>query len=405
MGSVSFSIIISGVDEDYRDDLIGELADFLDIPFDEAEELISSLPTTVARGLDEDEADEMVEVLATVGAKVKLVEVESRRRGRRRPRAPEPIDDEDELDEEEEETPRRRRSPPRDRRSAQPPPNQRIMLIAGIVILALLMGLLAFSTLGGRSAGCGGGDFRGPGADPELTRFLPQIAQRYAHNFVPEGEVAHGNLPSGESAKMIEDIPGGRCYTWIGLSPEGTDLDLYLRQGNKLIGRDDADDRLPVVRHCVMNDADVELEIKMFAGGGDWVVQRYALEGPEGADLLTLLQQLYVSIYAATSEEVAPPKRLTLRAGEEREIKLRMSAEWCYLAIAVSEPGTDLDMVLYDPQDREIKRDQAPDNFPLANHCPTEDGTYKVKLQMYHGGGDAIYQVFRNKMQTGGMGQ
>ena len=413
MAESSFRVIIKSFDDNEIDDLIALVADLLEVEEVEAEDLLEDLPLTVARDLDEDQADELVDQLADMGAKVRLVEVESRRRRRPRPRRrgkpPAPVrasreeddeleddddfdddfDDDEELDREgEEERPGRR----------EKPVSQRTMYIFGGVFLTVLIALLAASVFGGGSfIGCGN-RFRGPGADEGLTRVLPHVAKRFARGFEPELEPAHGNLGPNSSESMREDIDGGRCYAWIGLSPDGTDLDLYLRDGSNVLAYDDGEDNFPVVRHCVAEDTHLNVEIKMFQGGGDWVLQRYALKGPPGADLLTLMHGLYASMFVANGEPVGAAKRITLQAGEEREIPIEASSDWCYLPLAVTEPGTDLDMALIDPTGREVERDEATDNYPVVRHCPTKSGTYKVRLIMYRGQSDAIYQVFRGKL-------
>jgi hypothetical protein len=404
MGDLSFRVIVTSLDEKLRDDLAVEIGDYLEISDAEVEELLKDLPLTVARGLDEDEADELVELLSSVGARVKIVEVETRQRRapQRRsetaqvePDAAGPDEDGDEVEEDDDE-PEEPSRETGDRRHHSPS-NQRVMLVVGVLILAVFVGLLAFSVFGEGVSSCGD-PYRGPGANQDLVRVLPRIAERYARGFLSDGEIAHGTMDNGGTAKIRESVAGGRCYVWIGLSPDGTDLDLFLRQANKLIISDDGQDNFPVVRHCIASDANLEVEDKMFNGRGDWVVQRYALEGPPGADLLTLTQRLYTSMFVANGEEVGPPKRLSLQNGEERDITVEMSSEWCYLPIAVAEAGADLDMVLFDSAGREVERDDATDNYPLVRHCPTADGPYKVRLLMYRGQGEAIYQLFRGKL-------
>jgi hypothetical protein len=106
-------------------------------------------------------------------------------------------------------------------------------------------------------------------------------------------------------------------------------------------------------------------------------------------------------MFVVNGREIAPPKRLSLQNGQEFEVPLEMDAEWCYLPLAVSNPGTDLDMTLVDPDGREVERDDAADNYPVVRYCPTKSGTYKVKLIMFRGQGEAIYQVFRGTLAGG----
>lgn len=422
MGDLSYRVIITNVDENTRDELISEVVALLDVSDVEADDLLEDLPLTVGKGMDEDEADDLVERLTAIGAQVKLVEVETRRRRPRRrrgagavstPPSEAPVRDDEapvgdgddlgedeDLDEDVEEEPGEPAEPSAG--ASRLPGKQRLMIIVGFVVLAVLVGLLTISVLGGNNIGFGcEGGFREPGANPQLARVLPHVAKRYARGFEPELDVAHGTLGANQSVTLHEEVAGGRCYAWIGLSPDGTDLDLFLRQGSDLVSYDDGQDNFPVVRHCIAQDATLDIEVKMFAGGGEWVVQRYVLQGPPNADLLTLMHRLYASMFVVNGEGLAPPKRLALQTGQELEVPLEMSAEWCYLPLAVSNPGTDLDMILVDPEGREVERDDAADNYPIVRHCPTKAGTYKVRLTMYRGSGEAVYQVFRGKLGSG----
>jgi hypothetical protein len=401
MGDLSFRIIITSIDETSRDELIAEVVALLDVTEAEADDLLEDLPLTVGKGLDEDEADDLVERLSAAGAKVKIVEVESVRRQPRRRRSTAQDDEpRDEDSREDGEDASRPAAAGATTGTSKAPGANRLVIIVGCCVLAVLVGLLLTSVIGVDQLGCGGG-FREPGANAELERVLPHLAKRYARGFEPQLAVAHGTLEADRSVRISEDVAGGACYAWVGLSRDGTDLDLFLRQDDNVVSSDDGEDNFPVVRHCVAQDTPLDLEVKMLTGGGDWVVQRYVLQGPPGSDLLALIQRLYASMFVVNGREIAPPKRLSLQNGQEFEVPLEMDAEWCYLPLAVSNPGTDLDMTLVDPDGREVERDDAADNYPVVRYCPTKSGTYKVKLIMFRGQGEAIYQVFRGTLAGG----
>ena len=399
MSSSSFRVVITRFDADRRDELVEELAAELDIPDDEADHLLDELPLTVARRLEEDDAEELADLLEEVGAKVRLVAVRHRRRRSETDddeRWSEPDDDDEDEDDDDD-----REAPPADRE----PASQRVMVIAGILLIALLVLMLLFTTFGGGlSALTCAGDYRGPGADPTLSRMLTAFASRYARGFTPDDASAHGQLGSNQSVKLSEDVDGPACYVWIGLSPEGTDFDLYLRHNGQVVTQDRGEDNYPVVRHCLGEASTVELEAQMFSGSGNWIVQRYVMGGEEGTDLLTMMHRLYTSMFVAGGEPIAPLKRLHLRPGQEAEINLELDSQWCYLPLAVSEPGTDLDMYLLDPNGVAVESDEAVDNYPVLRHCPQKSGRYRLKLLMYGGEGDAVYRVFRGKLGGGGGG-
>ncbi len=280
------------------------------------------------------------------------------------------------------------------------------MLIGGLCILALLIGMLGISVFGGNvgSVGCGG-DYRGTGANEQLVAALSQYSARYARGFESDEGVAHGELGSSESVTMHEDVTGPACFVWVGLSNPGSDLDLYLRQNGQIVAQDRGEDNYPVVRHCVAESSTIDIEVQMFGGGGDWVVQRHRLAGEDGADLLTPMHQLYTSMFVVNGQPVGGLKRLHLKAGQDAEIFVEMDSQWCYLPLAVSRPGTDIDMYLLDPQGREVERDDAVDNYPVLRHCPAKSGRHRLKLLMFGGESDVVYRVYRGKLGGAGTKQ
>jgi hypothetical protein len=310
-------------------------------------------------------------------------------------------DDEAEEEDEQEEEPRARR-PGRGRRGLT---SQRVVIVGSGIGFAAVVVALVLSSTSSRSGGCSCGDqYRGPGANQQLAAALPSVAGRFARGFTADGQIAHGNLAAGGTARLTERVEGGRCYVWIGLSPDGTDLDLILAENGSPVSEDQANDNFPVVQHCVADDTTLTLDAKMYTGAADWVIQRYALAGRRGADQVELLHEMHSKrILANDVEPVSELERFRLRSGEEKAISLTADADWCYVPLAVSSPGTDLDMFLVDPDNRVVEQDQARDNFPMVRHCPTKGGTYTIRLLMYGGDGDVAFRLYRGKLGAAGL--
>lgn len=74
----------------------------------------------------------------------------------------------------------------------------------------------------------------------------------------------------------------------------------------------------------------------------------------------------------------------------------------CYAAIAVGAPGTDLDMVVLDPQGRTVSHDVATTTHPHVAFCPYQPGRHVARIQMSSGQGDFYYILFagRSSVQT-----
>jgi hypothetical protein len=66
----------------------------------------------------------------------------------------------------------------------------------------------------------------------------------------------------------------------------------------------------------------------------------------------------------------------------------------CYVSVAVSAPGSNLDMVVLDPQGRPVSHDVGTDAHPHVAFCPYQSGRHIARLQMSTGGGDFYYILF-----------
>lgn len=439
MGATKNRVVIVSIEKGAEDDVVYELGRALDLSRKEARALIAELPATIPIEGGRGDGERAARLLDDAGAEVRLEaddaeedggeasesaedgaadergaeasadgEAEEEEEDEEEDEEYDDEEDEDEEDEDEEEEDeehddeederearRRRRLP--DRRAA--PPSQRIVVVGGIAMGAAVLAGLALAILSSdQGCSCGGGSYRGGGASQDLAGLMPQIATRFARGFTPDDRIAHGQLGAGETATLQEAVTGGRCYIWIGLSPDGTDLDLSLREGSTVVSVDEATDNFPVVQHCVAEDATLELEVRMFQGSAQWVVQRFVMQGSEGADQVALLHELYAKRLLANAEPDGPTKRFRLGPGQEIVVDLPMDPAWCYVPLGVSPPGTDLDMFLLDEDGRIVEQDQARDNFPALRHCPTKAGNFKIRLLMFGGEGDAVFRVYRGKL-------
>ncbi|MFO0695759.1 MAG: hypothetical protein U0230_19515 [Polyangiales bacterium] len=66
----------------------------------------------------------------------------------------------------------------------------------------------------------------------------------------------------------------------------------------------------------------------------------------------------------------------------------------CYSAVALGDDGTDLDLVLLDPQGRTAAHNVAPDSHPFVTFCPRQGGRFVARLQMSQGQGGYYFISF-----------
>ncbi|MCA9573889.1 MAG: hypothetical protein R3B40_06820 [Polyangiales bacterium] len=73
---------------------------------------------------------------------------------------------------------------------------------------------------------------------------------------------------------------------------------------------------------------------------------------------------------------------------------LDADAGQCFLAVAVSPPGTDLNMVVIDPRGAAVAHNVQPDAHPWVELCAATRGRHVVRLQMVRGSGEYYYAVY-----------
>lgn len=73
---------------------------------------------------------------------------------------------------------------------------------------------------------------------------------------------------------------------------------------------------------------------------------------------------------------------------------LDANAGQCFVAVAVSPPGTDLNMVVIDPRGAAVAHNVQADAHPWVEICAASRGRHVVRLQMVRGSGEYYYAVY-----------
>lgn len=76
---------------------------------------------------------------------------------------------------------------------------------------------------------------------------------------------------------------------------------------------------------------------------------------------------------------------------------LDADAGQCFVAVAVSPPGTDLNMVVIDPRGAAVAHNVQPDAHPWVEICAASRGRHVVRLQMVRGSGEYYYAVYAKR--------
>lgn len=98
-------------------------------------------------------------------------------------------------------------------------------------------------------------------------------------------------------------------------------------------------------------------------------------------------------------DAVPPPRTGSLQAGERRSFMQILRYGRCYRIVAAGGRGVrDLDLILYDADDRVVQRDSGQDPLPTlgvqADICPFQTGAYRLEVHAYAGHGAFRIAVF-----------
>lgn len=114
-----------------------------------------------------------------------------------------------------------------------------------------------------------------------IGREMQVRAQQFAQGMRPATPLFRGTLDTGGTQDYQAVLQGGRCFKILGVGSDGvTDLDLFLFDPNGVqVQQDTATDNYPVLglTHpiCPQEPGSYRVQVKMFAGQGDFGVRVY----------------------------------------------------------------------------------------------------------------------------------
>ena len=126
-------------------------------------------------------------------------------------------------------------------------------------------------------------------------------------------------------------------------------------------------------------------------GGGGGTVTGTASGTP-----LELLNQVDRHLTQRGFQRVGPAVRnANMMTGQMVAYAINATPGQCYVALALGADATDLNMVVLDPQGRQVDYNVAPDTRPWVRTCPASGGRYIARLQMASGAGEYYYALYQ----------
>lgn len=257
-------------------------------------------------------------------------------------------------------------------------------------------------------SGAGGVVAPGPIVDTNaVAARLANVARTNAPGYIGIGAPLVGALMQNASQTVNVSLAQGVCYKFIGVGGAGvSDLDLHIMVGGARVAQDTATDDYPIASYCSPTSTIAQVQVFMYRGAGQFAYQSFqsANVGPQVIvpqvqvnDYIANRMRQIQQQYAQGRNPVSPLMRGTLQTSGAQDFSVNLQSGHCYTVIGVGDPSvTDLDMFLFDGTGTQVAQDQATDNFPIVQNCPSVPGNFRVQVKMYSGYGNFGLQIFGN---------
>ncbi|MDD9938646.1 MAG: hypothetical protein OXT09_33860 [Myxococcales bacterium] len=231
----------------------------------------------------------------------------------------------------------------------------------------------------------------GPPVDAELlsvARRLGKLGYRL------EGGVLFGGLPERRHEARRIALEGGACYALAAVGDSGVeDIDLrllHMEENLAVVASDSTRRREAVVKVCPERSGTFLLDVRMYRGAGNYVVQSFGLQEPkdalaEGVRGGTRIP--YAELTAQIARRGLRAQPLTwglLRPGQGQTIPVEVEGGRCYAISAIATPdfaGADLDLSLLDAGGRVVAAEIGPNPHPLVYHCAERGSILRAVLR------------------------
>ncbi len=245
-------------------------------------------------------------------------------------------------------------------------------------------------------------------ADAVTIKKLVEAASRAAPGTEKLGEFHTGQLAKRATTVVEVQLDRARCYTFIAVGGAGvSDLSLTVSAHGKEVGGDRISGEQPIVKWCSPGRVKASVKIAMYAGSGPFALGVYAEKGDapasaekvggKGNDFISnRIRQLHGQ-FGKGRAAISALLKGNLSTGNDQVFKVRLRAGHCYTIIGAGSPSVrNLDIVLLDPNGRELDKDASKNNFPTVetDPCLRSGGQYRIKVNMFSGFGQFGLQVF-----------
>ncbi|MCA9564732.1 MAG: hypothetical protein KC561_14650 [Myxococcales bacterium] len=236
--------------------------------------------------------------------------------------------------------------------------------------------------------------------DGFLRGRLFQIAREVSPEMNPLGEVRSFSPSTGDVEALSYDLEPAHCYTWIGVTAEGTgDIDLTLSSASSaVLSADDAPDDWPVVMYCSGQAQTVTLTLTVPSASGQVAIAAYQTD-VGGADQTETYIHYFSRAYGldgrGSGMSGGAINRVELAPNTERRVPLGLEADHCYTIVgAAGDDVPDFDILWEDVEGNLLAVGDAPGSFPLLDFCAPENIQSVLRFMGVQGTGQVGYQIY-----------
>ncbi|MEM9068254.1 MAG: hypothetical protein AAGE52_07095 [Myxococcota bacterium] len=114
---------------------------------------------------------------------------------------------------------------------------------------------------------------------------------------------------------------------------------------------------------------------------------------------LQVLNQVDTHLSGRGFQRVGPAVRnANMPAGGIVAYAINATPGQCYVSLAIGAPNTDLNLIILDPQGRQVGYNVQPDGRPWVRVCTQTSGRYIARLQMASGQGEYFYALYQGSV-------
>ena len=238
-----------------------------------------------------------------------------------------------------------------------------------------------------------------------MTQKLAGVVAANTQGYMALGAPILGQLAQDAGQTVNVPLQQGTCYRFIAAGGVGvTDLDLHVNVNGQRVAADTATNDTPIASYCAPGQQTAQVQVFMYRGNGGFAFQAFQRNqgqvvqiAPGGGDFLTNRMREISGRYASGRAPVSPLMRGNLQTSQTQDFSVALQSGHCYTVVGVGDPSvTDLDLFLFDGMGTQVAQDQATDNFPIVQTCPSVPSNFRIQVKMYSGYGAFGIQVFGN---------